>query len=72
MVPSTKIISIINDKVVGPYICLTTWNIEGNTLESMTSIKRVKGDFIDQVIDILEEKFPQIPSDKIKDLGDIK
>ena len=36
------------------------------------SQKRLKGDFIDQVIDILEEKFPQIPSDKIKDLGDIK
>ena len=34
--------------------------------------KRRKGDFIDQVIDILEEKFPQIPSSKIKDLGDIK
>ena len=36
------------------------------------SQKRLKGDFIDQVIDILEEKFPQIPSDKIKDLGDTK
>merc|ERR1711937_454253 len=32
----------------------------------------IQGDFIDQVIDILEDKFPQIPSNKIFDLGDIK
>jgi len=32
----------------------------------------IQGDFIDQVIEILEDKFPQIPSNKIIDLGDIK
>merc|ERR1711935_1094658 len=32
----------------------------------------IQGDFIDQVIDILNDKFPEIPSKKIFDLGDIK
>ena len=42
------------------------------TVKISKKINSTKGDFIDQVIDILEDKFPQIPSNKIFDLGDIK
>ena len=38
----------------------------------ITSLFVLIGDFIDQVIDILNDKFPEIPSKKIFDLGDIK
>merc|ERR1719270_2021822 len=49
----------------GKFACGTSSNEKADEIV-------IQGDFIDQVIDILEEKFPQIPSDKIKDLGDIK
>ena len=69
-----------NEKADEIVIQGTAWNCRGlhkNIVQVFTDAirtvkKRWKGDFIDQVIDILEEKFPQIPSDKIKDLGDIK
>ena len=69
-----------NEKADEIVIQGTAWDfrgLHGNIVQVFTDAirtvkKRWKGDFIDQVIDILEEKFPQIPSDKIKDLGDIK
>lgn len=49
----------------GKFACGTSSNEKGDEIV-------IQGDFIDQVIEILQEKFPQIPSKKIKDLGDIK
>merc|ERR1712002_681042 len=49
----------------GKFACGTSSNEKADEIV-------IQGDFIDQVIDILEEKFPQIPSKNIKDLGDIK